>query len=291
MRYTFYYRGDLSSCNYSCEYCPFSKKKQNARDLDNDKLQLERFVSWIREKDWKNNTISLLFIPWGEALIHTWYQEALIELSQMKFVNKAVVQTNLSCDMDWLDNANREKLALWTTYHPSQANMDIFAGKLQALREKGLQFSIGCVGKKEYKSEILALKTKLETPLFKNVYIWVNAYKDEGIGYYSQDDIEFFDDIDKYFKQNLKDYDSLGKECRTGKTVFFIEGSGNIRRCNFERGVLGNIYNTEIEAIVYDNKCKNKICDCYIGYINLKELNLTEIYGNRILERIPIEMG
>ena len=77
MMYTFYYRGDLSSCNYSCEYCPFSKGKQNTTNLDKDKSQLEGFVSWIKNKDWKNHSISLFFIPWGEALIHSWYQKTV----------------------------------------------------------------------------------------------------------------------------------------------------------------------------------------------------------------------
>jgi hypothetical protein len=264
--------------------------KQSATDLVKDKSQLKGFVSWIKDKDWKNNSISLFFTPWGEALIHSWYQEAIVEISHLEFTDKVVVQTNLSCDLDWVNGVNREKFALWTTYHPSQVSMGRFVDKLRVLRGKGVNFSVGCVGKKEYRNEILTLKTKLREPAFSNVYMWVNAYKDEDRGYYSHEDVEFFESIDKYFQQNLNSYESLGKECGTGKSVFFIGGNGNIRRCNFDSRILGNIYITDLDAILCDDKCRQKICNCYIGYINLTELNLKEIYGNRILERIPIEM-
>jgi len=260
-------------------------------NLNEDKYQLERFVTWISGRDFKDNSVAIMFIPWGEALIHSWYQKALSELSHLRIVDKVVIQTNLSCSLQWLDKLDPEKIALWTTYHPSQVGIEEFISKVGYLREKGINFSVGCVGKKEFKNYILALKNRLSDPKLGKVYTWVNAFKNEGNDYYTSEDVEFFNSIDKYFNINLNNYNSFGKECRAGKSVFFIEGNGDIRRCNFDDNILGNIYKNDLDQLVCDSKCRQRVCDCYIGYINLVGLNLNAIYGGRILERVPMEIG
>jgi sulfatase maturation enzyme AslB (radical SAM superfamily) len=94
MHLTILYRGSLISCNYGCEYCPFAKRQQTAAELAIDQQSLERFVNWIAENS--QHQFSILFTPWGEALIHQCYQQALVKLTQMPHVNKAAIQTNLS---------------------------------------------------------------------------------------------------------------------------------------------------------------------------------------------------
>ena len=79
MNLTILYRGSLVSCNYSCEYCPFAKRQQTASELAIDNQQLERFVNWIGDRP--QHQFSIFFMPWGEALIHPHYQQALIKLT------------------------------------------------------------------------------------------------------------------------------------------------------------------------------------------------------------------
>ena len=72
------YRGQLSSCNYSCSYCPFAKRTESKARLTEDRRGLAAFVNWIAvqtQHHWK-----VLFTPWGEALVRTWYQGALARL-------------------------------------------------------------------------------------------------------------------------------------------------------------------------------------------------------------------
>ncbi len=87
------YRGPLESCNYDCKYCPFAKKKNTREELRYDAACLEKFVAWVTQQ---NRDISILFTPWGEALIRRYYQTALVQLSRLVNVKKVAIQTNLS---------------------------------------------------------------------------------------------------------------------------------------------------------------------------------------------------
>src|SRR4051812_1775133 len=97
MRYNILYRGPLSSCNYACSYCPFAKRTENHADLEQDRLALDRFVQWLTAQD--GERFGVLFTPWGEALIRRWYQEALGVLTHLPHVERAAIQTNLSCGL------------------------------------------------------------------------------------------------------------------------------------------------------------------------------------------------
>lgn len=107
MHLTILYRGPLSSCNYGCEYCPFAKKTANSKELAADKNALARFINWITEQT--AYEFSILFTPWGEALIYDYYQAGLTHLSQLPNVQKVAIQTNLSCELDWLNRANPKR--------------------------------------------------------------------------------------------------------------------------------------------------------------------------------------
>jgi hypothetical protein len=115
----------------------------------------------------------VLFTPWGEALVRKWYQSALAELTQMAHVAKAAIQTNISCKLDWVEDCDKSKLALWCTFHPSETTRDRFLAKCRELIERGVRFSVGVVGLKEHLAEIEALRSELPP----DVYLWVNAYK------------------------------------------------------------------------------------------------------------------
>ena len=51
----------------------------------------------------------------------------------MPQVGKMSIQTNLSCSLNWLKNCDKEKVALWATYHPTQTTMPKFLKKCQQL--------------------------------------------------------------------------------------------------------------------------------------------------------------
>ena len=84
---TILYRGPLASCDYACPYCPFAKRRDTPEQLRADRAALERFTRWVSGRD---HRVSVLFTPWGEGLVRSWYRRALVELSHLPHVERAV---------------------------------------------------------------------------------------------------------------------------------------------------------------------------------------------------------
>lgn len=277
-----YYRGSLSSCNYACGYCPFAKTSNTRAELLCDQEELERFVAWVAACN--DVEMSLLFTPWGEALVHRYYRQALVELSRLKSVRRVCIQTNLSAPVDDLDRADKKSLTLWATYHPGEVRRSRFVARCRRLQELGIRYSVGVVGMKEHLEELEALRRELP----REVYLWVNAYK-RVADYYESDDLRRIRNVDPHFDLNNQRYASLGRSCKAGSTHFTVDGAGDMRRCHFVGAVLGNIYRPGWLETLKPRFCPVESCGCYIGYIHLPELGLENLYGNELLGRIPRE--
>jgi MoaA/NifB/PqqE/SkfB family radical SAM enzyme len=274
------YRGPLSSCNYGCGYCPFAKHQETAEELAADRRALERFTDWVARR--RQDNIAVLFTPWGEALIRKWYQQALARLTALPHVSRAAIQTNLSCRLDWVEECDRTRLALWATFHPSEVSRDRFLSRCRELDRRGVRFSVGAVGLKENLAEIDALRRELPG----HVYLWVNAYKRQP-AYYAAEDVRRLEAIDPLFPINNRHHDSLGQSCRCGTSVISVDGDGTMRRCHFIREAIGNIYQDGFEKALFDRPCTNATCGCHIGYVHMNSLELYEVFGEGVLERIP----
>ncbi len=273
------YRGPLSSCNYDCGYCPFAKTVNTREELRRDSRCLERFTNWVAERP---EEIGVLFTPWGEALTHRYYQRALAILSQRNNVRRVAIQTNLSGSLDWVPEADPAKLALWCTFHPKEVKLDLFLRQCQALDRYGIRYSVGMVGTREALPSLAALRQGL----LPGVYVWVNAFKDQP-DYYSAAEVSYLTQFDPLFPVNNQRHPSQGRPCRTGHTVFSVDGDGAIRRCHFVKEVIGNIYEPGFAAALRPRVCPAATCGCHIGYVHLEELGLAEVFGEGLLERIP----
>jgi hypothetical protein len=274
------YRGPLESCNYACDYCPFAKRAEGPEELARDRAALDRFVSWVAGRT--ADRLSVFFTPWGEALVRPWYQQALVRLTRLPHVERAAIQTNLSMDLRWTDACDKEKLALWTTYHPTEVPRERFVAKCLELDRGGVRFSAGIVGRREHLAEMEALRSALPP----HVYVWVNAYK-RVPGYYSEAEISRIEAVDPLFRVNAADHASRGRSCRTGASVISVDGDGRVRRCHFVAPPIGSIYDPAFEACLQPRSCPNETCGCHIGYVHLEHLRLDAVFGDGILERIP----
>lgn len=281
MTTSFLYRGPLASCNYDCHYCPFSKHRSSRAELDEDRLGVERFASWVGQQ--RQQSIGVLFTPWGEALIRRWYRRAMIELSHMDHVERVAIQTNLSCDLEWLAEADRQTLALWLTFHPSQTTLQCFVAQCRRLDALAVRYSVGVVGMREH----VAVTKTLRRELAADVYLWVNAYKSAGPGYYDRSTIEAFTAIDPLFPINNRPHPSQGRSCLAGESAFSVDADGNVRRCHFVDTRLGNLYEQPLLEMLDRCPCPVATCDCYIGYVHLDHLDLVSVFGEGLLERIP----
>jgi MoaA/NifB/PqqE/SkfB family radical SAM enzyme len=274
------YRGTLSSCNYDCSYCPFAKHWESPEELQADRQGLESFCRWVTSR--KDDRLAVFFTPWGEALVRSWYRDAIVKLGSLPHVSKIAVQTNLSCNLDWLYGADAEKIGLWCTYHPGQTARATFLRQCQQLRQLGIRHSVGCVGLREHVSEISALREELPD----DTYLWINAYKSEP-AYYDQQLLDAFAGIDPLFPINNIRHESRGRACRTGHRVVTIDSRGDVRRCHFVQDVIGNVYESNVASFLMPRACPNETCGCHIGYVHLEYLQLDRVYGDGILERIP----
>jgi hypothetical protein len=193
------------------------------------------------------------------------------------------IQTNLSCSLNWIDQVNRDRLALWATFHPEWSDLDRFLQKCNQLHDHGIRYSVGVVGFPRFREAI----TELRQQLPKTVYLWINAVKAE-LPDLTPDDRDFFQSIDPLYDLNTHHYPSLGQSCRAGESVISVDGEGTIRRCHFIKEAIGNIYNPEFERGLIERPCSNETCHCHIGYVHLDYLELGKVFGSGILERVPI---
>ncbi|NJP06689.1 MAG: radical SAM protein [Chloroflexaceae bacterium] len=280
MNLTILYRGPLSSCNYGCRYCPFAQQREDCLAHAHDAQALERFVAWVAAQ--KQHTIALFFTPWGEALIHRRYQQAIAALTQLPHVVKVAIQTNLSCRLDWVATCVTHRLGIWATYHPSQVSRERFLAHCTELVQHRVRLSVGMVGMQEHLDEIETMRRILPLP----IYLWVNAYK-RIPNYYTADQIVLLNRIDPLFHFNLHYHRSQGLACHCGDSVVAVAGDGTVCRCHFVPEPIGNIYQQGWEQALQPRVCPNQTCGCHIGYVHMPQLQLYDCFGSGILERSP----
>lgn len=278
MELTILYRGPLASCDYDCPYCPFAKRRDSRAQLAADRAALERFTAWAAAQT--GDRLSILFTPWGEGLVRSWYRRALTELSHLSHVRRVAIQTNLSCRTDWLSGADTEKLALWCTYHPNQTPYDRFITKCRDLARQEVRFSVGIVGFPAH----LEQARRLRADLPGHVYLWVNA--PEGVEL-SEAEAEVWTHLDPLFPYSRHPHRSAGLPCRTGESVISVDGEGTVRRCHFVPTELGNLYDDSYRRALRPRPCPLAACECHIGYVHLETLPLYDTFAGGVLERIP----
>jgi hypothetical protein len=278
MNLTMLYRGPLASCDYECPYCPFAKRRDSREQLRADRAALQRFTSWVSTAT--GDRFSVLFTPWGEGLVRSWYRDAMIELSHRPHVDRVAIQTNLSCRLSWVQDCDLTTAAFWVTYHPDQVDRARFLAQCAELTRLGARHSVGIVGLPQHLSHARELRTALPD----TTYLWVNAAESHT---YTDAEAREWQAIDPLFHHSRHPHPSLGKPCRTGDTVVSVLGDGTVRRCHFVQEPLGNLYDDSFRLALEPRPCPLKTCDCHIGYVHLEQTGLYDVFAGGILERIP----
>lgn len=275
------YRGPLSSCNYACGYCPFSKRTESQNQLERDRTALSRFTAWLAsnaEHRWK-----VMFTPWGEALVRSWYRQSIADLTHLPHLESVAIQTNLSCGLDWLAKCDVQRLSLWATYHPTEAGLDAFLSKVRYVRGQGVRICVGVVGVPEFIDSI----SQLQQQLPDGVYLWVNAQQPRRRPY-TDAEIQRLQSIDPQFMYSVRRQPSFGRNCPAGEKSFTVDGTGDMRRCHFVDEVIGNCYQPDWEQSLRSRSCPNKFCDCFLGKSQLMVDDIKSFFGSTILERLPV---
>lgn len=275
MTYSLLYRGHLSSCNYSCGYCPFAKRMESRAQLHRDRHSVERFASWLVEQS--NEQWKILFTPWGEALTRSWYRAAITRLSHLPHVQRVSAQTNLSCGVRWLNACNLDRLSLWTTFHPSEVSAAAFSAKVVALRRQGVQLSVGMVAIPGALNDVEAMRDRLPP----DINMWLNAQQPRRRPF-TEEEVAHFSRIDPHFRFTLRLERSLGRPCPAGEVSFTVDGDGGMRRCHFVDDVIGNIYASNWQSALMPRCCPNAFCKCFLGTSQLLSADLAPALSNRL---------
>jgi hypothetical protein len=262
MNYSLLYRGWLSSCNYSCGYCPFAKRVDSQLHLRRDRESLALFVAWAEQQS--ADQWDILFTPWGEALVRPWYQAAMARLSRLPHVRGVSAQTNLSCSTAWIADCRLDRFSLWATFHPTEVDASAFVAKVLKVRNRGAQVSVGMVAIPGTLDQVEAMRDRLPP----DVSLWLNAQQPRRRPF-STDEIASFCQIDPQFRLTLRPERSRGMPCSTGEVAFTVDGNGDMRRCHFVDNVIGNIHATDWRSALRPRKCPKATCTCYLGISSL----------------------
>lgn len=277
------YRGSLKSCNYSCSYCPFAKRQEDAAELAADKKDLLRFCKSVEERQEPAPFSAVMIVPYGEALIHSYYWEGMARLSCFDRVEAVGAQTNLSFPVSAMlrlyDSAggNRRKLRLWATFHPEMVSVSHFAAQCRELLGAGVRLSAGAVGVPENLELIRGLRRELPA----DVYLWINRM--DGLNRrYTREEQAAFQEIDPYFSQELHWMKADARQC--GKRRF-VEADGQTGPCNISRRTGGNWYDPNGHTA--PPECGRKLCTCYLAYGGRADFENRKSFGRYPLFRIP----
>ncbi len=281
---TLLYRGSLESCNYTCSYCPFAKRRDSRATLARDAAEVARFVAWAAAQE---RPLRVLFTPWGEALIRRHYREAMLGLAGLAHVSQVAVQTNLSGPLAWLADAPAGKVSLWCTYHPEQTTLARFVERTRRLEAMGVRYSVGVVARREHFDAIRELRQALP----RGSTVWLNAYDRRGPGYYSEPELAWLEALDPWFRWQHSPPSSRGAPCRAGSETLSVDGDGELRRCHFIPTRIGNLYADRPEQVLQERRCSRLRCECFIGYAHRRDLPLQEQFGDGLLARIPIAVA
>lgn len=303
-----YYRGSLKSCNYSCAYCPFSKRQATRAQRQKDVEDLFRFTSYLVEKQVQNCAVQI--VPYGEALLCAHYWEAMARLSRQEGIEAVGCQTNLSFSIEGTDDklwyyksfqGNVEKLRLWCTFHPSMTTLEAFLSQCRKLSEYEVSYCVGAVGNPDN----LELLQELRKALPSSVYLWINKMDGLKRGY-TKEEIEAFCKIDKYFPLELEHKKTDISKCRRS---LFVEADGSVSFCNIgknsicmeslEKTACGeakekkevplvNFYDMDLSQYQDGSyTCKRKECSCYLSYCNRTDIEELSAFQPYPAFRIP----
>lgn len=267
-----YYRGMIDFCNYACSYCPFAKKRSGEEKIEKEKASLQQLYDRVR----RMQEVELMFTPYGEALVHEFYQEALIRFAKLPNVRAVGIQTNLSLDIEKFllkIKTPNNKIKLWATYHIEYSNLDHFAESANQL-SKHLELSVGMVASGENLEEIEELRCRLSP----DIYLWLNAM-DKRKHSFSKEQIMRHCEIDPMFLYEFRQ----GRE----KSLHPFSRCCSYDHLYIDNGVCSSNCFFKKKHLISEHCNDHKRCDCYLGYSNFPDTPVANFFGSGLTFRVP----
>ena len=131
------------------------------RQIEKDQKALWKFIENMKQEKGKH---AVQIVPYGEALVHEYYWQALAKLSQIATQEYTGCQTNLSFSVEKMlgiyeqYQGRIEKIRLWCTFHPARTTVAAFVEQCRKLEIAGFSFCVGMVGDPEEIHTLLVLR-------------------------------------------------------------------------------------------------------------------------------------
>jgi MoaA/NifB/PqqE/SkfB family radical SAM enzyme len=116
--------------------------------------------------------------------------------------------------------------------------------------------------------------------------MWLNALSGKEARTYSSEELELCRSIDPFFDFSASPRPSKGQPCRSGSESLSIDEFGDIRRCHFLPKILGNIAHHLLEDVLREEPCTRRVCDCFIGYSQRRDLPIFDLFGEGLMARM-----
>ncbi len=269
---TIYYRGFVNFCNYSCSYCPFSKKKKEPSRIRKDMEVLDRLYGELKQEKLRKN---LMITPYGEVMCLEEYQKRFISFSSLEQIAYIGVQTNLSFEVNSFlkevvkQGGRPDKMVFWATWHPEFVSPEEFAAKVNLLSES-CKISVGAVANGNNVEQMKTMRRLLN----KKIYFWLNATDKLRVSF-KENQIEKFCEIDPMFSYEFSRNREEFKVCASHRNTY-MDGYIVSKTCFFKK-------KKNIDITCSDHKQ----CNCYLGYSNFIDTKLRTFFGDTIAFRLP----
>jgi hypothetical protein len=267
-------------------YCPWNANEIRVESdaFRDDEARLNRIIERVAGSAATSGRI--FYHAQGRISGIALLRDAVRRLSALPHVRRVTVQTNLAWDVaSFLPTVDVNKLALWTTYHPTEVDafgLEALHVKWEALRSAGVRFSVGIVGTRD---NLDAMDAAACADCRPNVYLWVNAYKREGAYYTSARRPQRIRTIDPYFDLNDQIFpESPVSRCTAGSHAVYLDDEGDLRRCFFVGKVIGNLFRDGWQTLPAPTSCPIATCHCYVGHMHVVELDIS---GSRPAITLP----
>ena len=274
-----------TSCNFNCLYCCIDTRQRNIHGSNDIQKIVSSFNSFGK--------IWLIHMSGGEPFLHPYFINLCKGLTDKNFIS---INTNLSSNLvyDFCQAIDPARVSfVHCSLHISEREkkglVDDFIEKVKLLDNSGF---------KVYVTQVMV------PPIIQRFHEIFAFFKRKGIlirpknlkhryrfqeypQSYTKEEKEiilhFIDliaeedrhsgislghidpDIDRLWIDGYASF--RGLPCAAGKEFVFINVEGNIRRCNSDQKILGNIHLGRMELFEVDMPCRTKICICpYYGF-------------------------
>jgi len=242
--------GFPGKCNLSCPYCN--------RVVTSDEIDIDAAITGLTKIQHKYGKVRLS-IGGAEPT------QRIPFLSKLADLHYLTIVTNMTFSIDEFTSIDPDSCTLTTSFHPYGIDLDVFIGKIKALKSLGYIVTISSiVAYPPIIDRIAGWRDKLSEYVSVQIHPYNGSYKGKNYpGSYTDEEWNIVGDNAKKKYYDARSTSNV-KVCMAGYNYGRIEPDGRIVRCISGQGgqTIGNVYTGEISWHKKPRGCPYKVCHC-----------------------------